>query len=316
MTRLTAGGLNQKVFGGRNGDKTRLAMQNYRDDPAYHDHFHGDHPAYGEHQAYGEEHLYQEAPPEPERPKAQPKHSRPVEWALLTGFKWATLGLSVTAGLAMIAVLILTLVEGLSGGSARTGNLDGLTLDHYVDTRAGSAPAIATNGIPASVQLSGPVFTDVPEEARQRAYQALYDRALQIGQRFEILKEPDALVKTVNGALKEFDRADHPSDGTYAYVFLTKLNMLADELALNRNRTLPGGAALPGLEEVAVWLTDDVRLAMRAQAPTGGFARPSLNDRLQLAFWLGATFLLGIAVWGLLAFIAQGRTYWIVQNGG
>ena len=75
-------------------------------------------------------------------------------------------------------------------------------------------------------------------------------------------------------------------------------------------------AATPDLQTAATWLKGRIALAVRDQERrTPERARPFLHpDNPWLILVCGVLFLLSAAAWSLVAFIAQARVYWIVQE--
>ncbi len=218
----------------------------------------------------------------------------PLDGLMLALFRWFALVLAVLSAAGLVIALGLLAFGSDRGG----GRLERATLDVFMDRQeAGEVPAAPRTAI----------FTYAPEDTREAAYQDLYNRVLDTARRYDMLSDPQALVDTVNGAIKEFDLSDHPDDGTFAYVYLTRLNALAETLAARRNTgTVPETV---GLESVAEWLRAEVREAMlREAAPASG--RSLLADRGALAFLCAIVFLVSSTVWAVLTAIAQGRAVW------
>ncbi|MGF1457073.1 MAG: hypothetical protein ACFB6R_17050 [Alphaproteobacteria bacterium] len=242
-----------------------------------------------------------------------------LEQFMLNGFKWGALGLTgifATGVLAMVLSMISAALDAALAPVPVPPVPENRPLERYIDAR----PRLEES--PGLPDLPRPVFTSMPEATRKSAYQSLYNRVLETGKGYEIIDDEDRLITLVNGAITELDSANHPVKGTYAYVYLAELTTLADELGARVKAEDPKIPDWLSLEVLAQGLADDLRQARDARVNEGiTLAAPGPDgadtlrfaDQIYITLILVAGMMLSAGLWGLLTFLAQGKTYWIVM---
>lgn len=250
-----------------------------------------------------------------------------IEHLILTGFKWTALALTVIFALAFLVSTIRVVVSAVTPSQTLEEEVveekpPARTLERYIALPPDPNGATGTSDLPAAV------FTSMPEAQRKEVYQALYDRIRQLGGEFDLIGDENTLVTVVNGAIATLDGTNYEDRGTHAYVYLVELIELAEALGARRAADDPTVPATLSLEVLAKGLATDLRAAKDRRAERAVPPRPApqaatpaapvttLADRLFLTLAFAVAALLSGTVWALLSFIAQGKTYWIVQQGG
>lgn len=242
-----------------------------------------------------------------------------LEQFMLNGFKWAALGLTglfATGVLAMVLSMVSAALDAALAPAPQPPAPESRPLERYLENPPQPEDAASLPDLPR------PVFTSMPEATRKSAYQSLYNRILETGKAYDIVENEDQLITLVNGAITELDSANHPVKGTYAYVYLAELTQLAEELGVRVKTEDPQVPDWMSLETLAQGLADDLRdvrdertqagitLTAQPAAPDPGL---SVADQVYITLLLLVGLMLSAGLWGLLTFVAQGKTYWIVM---
>lgn len=236
-------------------------------------------------------------------PKVRPL----LERIILGLFKWIALAVCLVSGTGALVSLVMLALTTLSGQSTLSASLTDPTLAEYLENARDAEGAARSGG-------EEPVFTYMPAPSRRTAYQAVFNTVLETGREADLIGDIEPLTETVNGALVEFDTVDHPEDGTFALVFMTRLADITRDL--KDGKGIEDGEEAPKLETVALWLRTEIRKQMaqvsRAEKlADGGILSWGYG---MLALMLGLVFLVSGAVWGLLSYLALDRTHWIVLD--